>query len=194
MNVTTIDIDPFDATKKLKAYRSRKHKDAEKEYAAVISMLEAAEDGATFINVGDAITTAPRDEKGRPKLAIARADRKEVLFTWSNFPSTYTFDCAKSRSHRTETLTKAFTRPNLPSASYGYATVPMVPADVRPEKGQLKDWHILFEVERWHDRSVVDPPVDPMLLEHFEGEFYKVITEWELTDIERAAMRLAISR
>lgn len=33
----------------------------------------------------------------------------------------------------------------LPRATHGYATVPMVPADVRPETGQLKDWYVLFE-------------------------------------------------
>lgn len=193
MNVTTVDMDQLEASEKLMAYRARKHKDAEKEYAAAIALLEAAEAGHSIINVGDAIASAPRDDKGRPLLAIARADRKQVKFYHGRWPSSYTFDCSK-QSYQTESLTKIFVRPNLPVASIGFATVPMVPADVRPDTGQLKDWHILFEVEQWHDSSVIDPPIDPLLLSHIQGEFYQVIAEWNLTEIERAAMRMALSR
>lgn len=195
MNVATIDIDPLEATKKLKAYRARKHKDAEEAYAAAIKLLEVAEQGCSIINVGDAIAAAPRDAKGRPMLAIARADRKEVFLRWDSWPFiSYTFDCAKRGHQKTKSLTKTIVRPDLPRCAVGYATVPMVPPEVRPETGQLKDWYILFEVERWHDRSLVDPPIDPILLSHIEGDFYRVIAEWDLTEIERAAMRMALSR
>lgn len=191
MNVATLEMEPEVAREKLKAYRARKHKDAEQEYAAAITLLEAVQKGHQVINVGDAIAECPRDEKGRPMLAIARADRREVEFFSRSWQSSYTFNCAKVTE--TDSLTKTFIRPSLLKAHRGYATVPMVPADVRPETGQLKDWYILFEVEQWHDMPIVDPPIDPLLLEHIQGDFYRIIAEWDLTEIERAAMQMALA-
>ena len=191
MNVQTIEMEPDAAREKLKAYRARKHKDAEAEYAAAITLLEHVERGHQILNVGDVIAMAPRDDKGRPMLAIARADRKEVEFKRYSWPPRYIFDCSQQR--QTESLTKVFNRPDLPNAQQGYATVPMVPADVRPATGQLKDWHILFEVDQWHDRPFVDPPVDPLLLKHIQGDFYQILAQWDLTELERAAMQMALS-
>lgn len=191
MNVQTLTMDPVTVQAKLKAYRGRKHKDAEQEYAAVITLLEAVGQGQRILNVADAIFNAPRDHKNRPMLAIARADRKDVCFRHNDFRGQYTFDC--SLTQQTESLTKSFTRFGLPVARRGFATVPMVPADVRPKTGQLRDWHILFEVEQWHDHSMIDPPTDPLLLKHIQGDFYQILAEWDLTEIERAAMRMALS-
>ena len=81
-------------------------------------------------------------------------------------------------------------KPNARDAwrSRGYAMVPMVPADVRPETGQLKDWFVLWEVEQWHDNRHTEPPRDPFLLKHIGGTLYAILAEWDLTEVERSIM------
>ena len=71
----------------------------------------------------------------------------------------------------------------------GFALVPAVPADIRPDVGQLKDWHIPWEVDKWFERSQIpEPPRDPLLLRKIRGELFQVLAEWDLTEIERAVM------
>lgn len=67
---------------------------------------------------------------------------------------------------------------------------PLVPADVRPATGQLRDWHVLWEVEAWHDSpQTMTPPRDPYLLRYIGGSLWAVLAEWDLTELERAVMR-----
>lgn len=199
MNVYRIDSDPKDAREKLRRYRQRKHADAEAVYGAAVKLLEAAADGFAIIDVGDAIAFGEFDDQRRPRLAIARADRKQVRVykTWRNGP-TLVFDChaTNQKGPHSESLVREVTREVLRdhATKSGYATVPMVPPEVRPASGQLRDWYILWEVDVWHDSPIVDPPYDPMLLEHIEGDFYKVLGEWDLTELERAAMQMAAIR
>lgn len=198
MNVETMTIDPALAREKLKAYRARTHKDAEAEYSAAAKLFEAAADGDRLIVAGDVIRNSPFDEMGRPKLAIARADRKQVALYRQE--RDMLFDSRANHSpyddHINSQLMHRYAAP-YHKQKYGwerwYATVPMVPADVRPETGQLRQWHILWEVDIWLDRPVVEPPRDPFLLEHVAGDVFKVIAEWDLTPLEQQAMRLAIS-
>ena len=120
MQAPTIEMPPEDARRKLRAYRRRKHKDAEDEYAAAVKLLEAAADGFPIINVADAIAEAPGDDRGRPMLAIARADRFN-----HDASSRICFDSAVARE--TDTLTLYFTSPKFRrTISRGFATVPMV--------------------------------------------------------------------
>ncbi len=65
----------------------------------------------------------------------------------------------------------------------------MVPADKRPDKGQLHDWHILWEVDQWHDRSqTLTASRDPYLLKHVGGDLWAVLAEWDLTPLEMAIL------
>lgn len=67
--------------------------------------------------------------------------------------------------------------------------VPIVPADVRETvTGPLRDYHILWEVEQWHDQPLVTPPTDPYLIRHIGGSLWSVEAEWDLTDLEKAVI------
>ena len=195
MDVATIEFDPDAVAIQLKEYRRRKHKDAESEYSAAEKLLAAAVDnGKPIVNVADAIAFGEFDDKGRPLLAIARADRKQVRVDRRGYSPFITFDATAHGGRQTETLVRTIERSVLRKNSKwcnGYATVPMVPPRVRPKTGQLKDWFILWEVDIWHDQPIVDPPHDPWLLKHIDGDFYSVLAGWDLSPIERAAMDLA---
>jgi hypothetical protein len=56
---------------------------------------------------------------------------------------------------------------------------------LRP-KATLEHFHILWEAV-WQPHTA---PRDPMLLKHLGGVFYAVVAVWDLTELERAALRL----
>lgn len=207
MNTTLIKIDKEQAREKLRAYRASKHKDAEKLYAQAAAAYQAAADGWPLIDIGAAIREGGFHFDMAPKLAIARADRFEVRMEWGVGSTLIEFvglaSVQKGRAasptlgSSTLRLLVDVEREHDKVNSAGnrlwlrrYARVPMVPADVRPKHGQLKEWHVLFEVEKWSLKShMAPPPRDPYLLKHVGGDLYAVLAEWDLTELERAVMR-----
>lgn len=202
MNVPTITMDPELAKAKLKAFRANKHKDAESLYAETATAYAALAEGTPILNLSLAIQAGGFFSDMRPKVAIARADRREVCFRWRADSETGAFDCSAGRDgfgrepglFRSADLGQLHNQWATDSRGVkqylklveGYTMVPMVPADVRPEKGQLREWWILFEVDKWFDRPHgMKAPVDPLLLKHLGGELYAVLAQWDLTDVER---------
>lgn len=62
--------------------------------------------------------------------------------------------------------------------------VPIVPPQFLPKK-VTKDYYVLWEVETW----TPEPPKDPYLLKRITNNMFVVLAAWDLTKIERAAMR-----
>lgn len=197
MNVDLITMDPATAKQKLRHYRRRTHADAEDVYRRCADAYAALAAGTPVIDLQQVFANCPVDDRNRPLLAIARADRKEVKFTADSFRSQFVFDSramrGSSRFRDNQTLRIPFSGDRFNRANDGYATVPMVPADVRPATGRLRDWFILWEVEQWAGRPIIDPPYDPFLLTHLGGTLYGVLAEWDLTEVERAVMREVLS-
>lgn len=197
MNVTTIRIPEAEAKEKLRAYRKQLHRRADDEFAACAAGYEQLAKGRALLNVADAIRSAPRDEKNRPRLAIARADRHQVHYLESSGRDRF---CAASSTWnvKSPSLDMVFsgavwsTRP-----AEGYALVPMVPADALEAAGNpaLKKCFVLWEVEQWADRRIGSrPDIDPLLLLPLGGDLYAVLAEWNLTPLERAVMAVRASR
>jgi len=66
--------------------------------------------------------------------------------------------------------------------------VPLVPVHLRPKRG-LANYHVLWEAE-W-ERIV---PRDPLLLRQIgRGDMWLVVAQWDLTEVERAALSARIS-
>jgi hypothetical protein len=204
MQIDTIKMAPDQAKAKLRAYRAQLHRDIDGRYAAAAAAYKTLAKGTPLIELTPAIRSGGFDEHMRPRLAIARADRKQVRFDWEPRSTVATYSTAKDGHHHGPTMVLAIdmgrlhgqTRSGMrgPIATWirAYAQVPMIPADVLPAKGQPRDWHILWEVDHWSDQPLVaEPSRDPLLLKHIGGDLWAVLAQWELTDLEMAILRQA---
>lgn len=202
MNVATITMDRDLARAKLKAYRADLHKDSEQLYRQTEKAYEALAAGLPLLRLSQVIARAGVDLQCRPKLAICRADRKEVKVWlpwrrehWVFESGPFDWNGSQRSQVRRSDLLRREVRRLEPGKDCkpGFAIVPMVPADVRPKTGQLKDWFILWEVEHWADRphfATASP--DPILLTHIGGDLYAVLASWDLTPIEQAILEGAM--
>ena len=138
-------------------------------------------------------------ETGQPKLAIARADWKTVYFhpkkTIENGDGWYRYNhnvtgagCFNDSPRfipnayaRTYSLPRGTFSENL-SVRNIWSRVPHIPPRLRPTI-HLRNFHILFEVEKWEEY-----PVDPYLLRRIEGYLFVVVAEWELTPLEASLL------
>jgi hypothetical protein len=208
MNTPLIEMSKEEAHAKLQSYRKaigrmtakRISAETKQQYQAAIDGYKALAKGTPVLDLDIAMQSCGFDDKGRPRLAICRSDRRAVRVCWLNasllefqpIPVLYT------KSMRT--ITASLERPQTALARTtsdgwrvwhdGYARVPMIPANVRPKTGAEQDWYILWEVEKWADnqRSII-PDLDPYLLKHLGGSLYAVLAEWDLTDLERSIMK-----
>jgi hypothetical protein len=204
MEVPTIKMDREEARRRLEAYRAQLRRSADAEYGAVAAGYEALVEGTPVMQFGPAIRNAPRDEKGRPKLALARADRLQVKLRWSSGPI-LTFDCTKDFRQSVYVDSLLVRQVNMganhgmrdPQHRYlltvqGYALVPLVPPEALAAIGgrtYLREHLVLWEVEEWADQPIrAVPDRDPLLLRPLHGDLCAVVASWDLTDLERAVM------
>lgn len=204
MNTPLITMDKETARAKLKAFRANTHRDAEEIYARTAEAYAVLAEGTPLVSLTQAIQAGGLFDDWRPKLAIARADRREVHFRWPACETRaryFTGNFRRMNVDEDSTLTRFVdmgrengkqwapkSRPTELSyvAAAGYALVPMVPADVRPRTGQLRDWFVLWEVTQWFDRpQSMKAPIDPLLLKHVGADLYAVLAQWDLTEVER---------
>ena len=188
MNVSTITMPHNVAYRKMMAYRAGLKRRSDEQWSVALEAYQALDKGTTLVDPFKAIHSAGWDEQGRPRLAIARADRKRVRFDkrtdYAEFNSG-----ARDRWSKPETKLRI----DVPMPAYpaggnraweAEAIIPMIPADVYPARGYgtRKDWFILWEAD-WKAA-----PVDPMLLKHVAGTLYAVLAQWDLTEIERSIL------
>lgn len=188
MNVSTITMPPAEARAKLVAYREQLGRRTDEEYQAIAAGYEALAEGTPLLNLTEAFAQTGLGEDGRPKLAIARADRRQVYVYMRQ--NSFEFSTLKrSTSNYAGSLLITIPYPGVKNPwKGGYSLVPIVPADVRPN-GPLFNFFTLWEVEQWADRPfIAQPDRDPYLLRWLGGDLYTVEAEWELTALERAVM------
>lgn len=185
--------DRYEARQKAAAYRKQLKRRNDPEYETAATAYELLAQGKRLMDIGIAIRDGGFDEKMRPKLAIARADRHQVHFHWPWSSDTARFDANTSNGNYQQMIeTVNFNRRHNFGGQWhmvqGYALVPMIPADVRPNV-RLADCHILWEVEQWADERIsAKPPVDPYLLKRVAGDLFVILAEWDLTELERSVM------
>lgn len=69
----------------------------------------------------------------------------------------------------------------------GFRTqVPITPPGLRPTRGGLHLYHVLWEVEEW--AQAPEPPGDPALIRQVAGDLWAVYGVWDLSELERAAI------
>lgn len=193
MDAPTVTMDPAEARAHLEEYRDALRGRADDEFERAAEAYEALADGLPILRLSEAFKAAPEDELGRPRLAIARADRKEVYMERERH--SLAFDARQGAGpfaggQRTRTLNLSVPYSDRGVGTdvvKGWAMVPMIPPRCRP-RGHGRGWFILWEVEEWADRSAfVQPDRDPLLLKSLGGslELFAVLAEWDLTDVER---------
>lgn len=201
MNAPTISMPREIAQQKLDAYRESLRRRADDEHAALARAYEALAEGTPLLSLQEAITAGGTFEDGRPRLAVARADRRHVSVysRRAGAALVLAFDARRDAGrwdHRHRAGSLVIELPIMEGGpgvvnQQGYTLVPMIPADVRNRMtGQPKDHFILFEVEAWSDRPLnarANP--DPFLLRHLGGDLYAVVDEWDLTEVELLVMQ-----
>lgn len=198
MEVQTITMDPDAAREKLRSVRRRLHRQADDEYKVLEAGYAALAQGTPLINLPDAVRHGGIGPDGRPRFAVARADRTKVRFGWNGrfaeFDAHARTSWGTRKGRYSPALHLRFDLGDVPGFPASWearrelaatALVPMVPPDVREaDPGALRERWILWEVENW----TPVPPRDPILLRHLGGDLYAVTGAWELTELERAVM------
>lgn len=153
--------------------------------AEIAAIYKRIAQGKTVIRALESIRAAGCDERGLPKLAIARADA--TLCYWHTRRDEGQFTDSRWWNHSNRIALKSKTTPiqwpGVPQPNGVHeAIVPLIPVHLRPKRG-LANYHILWEAE-WTKRY----PVDPFLLRRFGGDAWLVVAAWDLTEVERAVM------
>lgn len=161
--------------------------------------------GKKIIDVYEAFKKAGLNDEGHPKLAIVRADSKQVLCEeYSNGSVTYYHDRGgkdvtswKFRSYlygdrydvKLPEATFTWPKNEAGYSQYGRTStiVPVIPAKilVNEIKVLLRNFHIIWEVEEWKPI----PPRDPILVKRLTPNLFGVLATWDLTELERAVIR-----
>jgi hypothetical protein len=182
MNVAPMNVTQDAALEALKTYKAHRNVYDKRDWEIERIYRQIAK-GHQVISVEDAIRKAGVDELGRPKLAIMRADQKEVIcdtgYTdWVTFKNVY-------GSRAAEWCFRIPWRnrggPNRWQDSR--ALLPRIPPQFRPAHGDLSNYHLLWEAD-W-----TDIPRDPYLLKRLSKDAWVVLAAWDLTDVEVSVLR-----
>jgi hypothetical protein len=204
VNVATITMDREEARAKLDEYRAGLALRDDAEYERLVEAYSALAKGSKLLVLSNVIANAPRDDRGRPRLAIARADKRQVKYRRDRNRPFETFSTRENWRQRAldldlnvpvvAGLTPDFPRPANPempwqdSVREGFALVPLVPPGIRGRRA-LNTHFILWEVEAWAGQAIrAQPDLDPYLLKRVGDDLFAVVGEWDLTEVERAIL------
>lgn len=186
MNVQTITMSKKDALEAFRAYRKAVRERHSAEDVALMRGYKALAKGRQVLDVHDTFQRAGVDARGRPRLAISRADLGRVEMYYyrdgsARFSRRRGYHWQKGETFY-RVLLPAGTLPANRASGDASAVVPIIPPRFRPVHA-LRGYHVLWEAE-WED-----VPRDPMLLKHLSGALYAVLAAWDLTELERAVLR-----
>lgn len=161
----------------------------------IVRAYRAVRRGGKVIRLSEAIRAGGFDDKGLPRIAVGGATWTEASVFWSGNDLIFTDDPrrlnrgAQVGRHSVRVTLPADARPQRANAwRSGTAMVPLVPpaARPRPRRGgtpHLDRCHVLWEAV-W-DMTV---PYDPALIRRIAGDLWEVLSEWDLTELERAVL------
>jgi hypothetical protein len=194
MSLTTlpmISMEEAAARSAIREYRQAVREQHRAEDLAILRGYRQLVKGRKLLDLEDVMRQTGLDERGRPRLAICRADAQ-----WCYFRHHYRLPTFSFTESLVERATLSYIR--LPRGTYGAdplmkgadgrqvwqvrALLPSIPPRLRP-KAALSHYHILWEAE-WEA-----VPRDPLLLRHLHGQLYAVLAHWDLTDLERAILK-----
>lgn len=200
MNVNTLVVSADEALRKLEQYRAIRSRQRTSEDQQVEALYASISKGARVLNLPGAFRQTGLNERGEPRLAVARADWGVVQFhprkgpnqrdSWSTTDGAGGFRRAGPGGGWAQWNYQATAQNiTLPGGTFDdralaraglSSPVPHIPPQCRPSgRAGLSHYFILFEVQDWKRY-----PVDPFLLRRVSGHLYVVEAEWELTELE----------
>lgn len=218
MEVTTIEVAREQANEQYRLYSEAVKKRKEPYLNDMKVLFGAMRRGKVVLDVWQSFRETGLDANGDPKIAIAKADWKEVRLrkltrrntNWGDLSFQAIFSDRDRDPHHSWSGGEKLQDLNhaddvtIPKGTWEFpieqngsakrerlrTLVPLVPVAFLPPHG-LSNYHILWEVEKW---DVVTPPGDPMLLKRVSPNMFVVLATWELSDLEKAVNSGAASR
>ena len=156
--------------------------------------------GKELIDIYKVMEKAGVNKTYQPRLAIARADWKEVYFIKKDSGRGFFAGSDSSWPVKSEGFIdfQPETFMNWPRKTgndgkpindeWGIANgtcktkVPIIPAQLMPE-GDLNPYYILWEVEKWEN---LPETKDPLLLKRITENLFVILGAWDLTDLEQS--------
>ena len=191
MNVATVTMPPDAARRKFLEYRQAVAAGGSADDQALMQSYREISRGRRVLHLHQVMRQAGVDDAGRPRLAIARADATHCWFRsthwgsgWGDRALRWVFAMEESMRVLNRRRYKSLPHAVLADADTSKtlrAVVPTIPPALRP-KAKLHNYWILWEAE-WET-----VPTDPLLLRHLGREFYAVLAQWDLTELERLVL------
>lgn len=199
MDLAKVSLSETDAEEKYKQYLELVKTRKEKQYDDLKKVYHALKKGYKVIDIFKAFEdTGTLNDN--PKLAISRADMRQVFFTkavggggrfsdvndsWKEKVDDVNIPGGLMRSDwPLNNLEQGISNWNIKDRTVA-TNVPMIPAHLMPE-GKLDNYYILFEVDEWNPIAAVD---DPYLLRRINANTFIVLAEWDVTPVEKIVMR-----
>ena len=192
MNLTTLEMPVEEAKARLTEYEQMIATERTAEDDAIAAGYRAAARGLPVIMLTEVFNAGGWFPNGLPRLAIARADAKEVRVEVRGHNTreiVFTDDDAGDNRGalvgRNTVRVNGLTPPTTIDRQWrGRTIVPLIPPRHRPRLRRLRGFHVLWEVERWTPA----PSKDPALVRHIRGDLWSVVATWDLTDLEMAVL------
>jgi hypothetical protein len=188
MDVPVIEVTEDEATAKLAEYEAVDPAARSVLDEALVRAYRAVTGGAQLIRLSEAVRAGGFDDRGMPRFAVAGAGWGQVTCWWAGQHVIFADD--PNRQNRGaavghHSLRIRFPDGTRPPNAYraGLAMVPPVPPGKRPRRGLLSRCHILWEAE-WD----MTAPRDPWLIRRVAGDLWRVLSTWDLTELERAVL------
>lgn len=203
MDLSTIVMDRKAAREAFLDYRRAVRERHNAEDEQIMRGYRELARGSQLISLNETMRLAGTDERGLPRMAIARATERfcwvrvteagEIAFSTDN-------DFWRARHRNRIRIPQGVVPVGIPRChSHTWhvdgarhevrdyrAMVPKIPPALRPA-GQLDRFHILWEAE-WAKATPPRPPGDPALLRHIGGDLWAVLAIWDLTPLEQAVL------
>jgi hypothetical protein len=145
----------------------------------IAKAYRAIANGERVIDLYESMRLAGCDSKGRPMLALVRADATKCDCHWGDNAVMYDSNYGR-KGTRIYVPTGFF--PGLRSTTaWVTSIVPIIPPPYR--RYALNKYRILYEAA-WEEVTK-----DPLLLEPLGGSLHRVVAAWDLTPVEQAVLR-----
>lgn len=197
MNLSEISMDKAAARQAFLDYRRAFAAEHDAIDGELMRGYKALAAGRQLIRLSETIRTGGVDDRGRPRLAIGRADEEAVTFfrdragavqfaptvgtDWANRP-------VRARDRRIRLGSGTLPDGEWIQEGTWEAIAPIIPPRLRPPHA-IENYHLLWEPV-WTVPTRRRSPVDPALLRHLGGDLWAVLATWDLTPLEQAVLEM----